>query len=90
MRDKAIGEMLEMFPKSFDQIFITKINYERAAGLEEISKECDRLNISYSSVQEPAELVRKFKNRSKDECLVVLGSMYLLGEIKAAFSTNRT
>lgn len=85
MRDKAIGEMLEMFPKSFDQIFITKINYERAAGLEEIIKECDRLNINYSSVQEPAELVRKFKNRSKDECLVVLGSMYLLGEIKAAF-----
>jgi len=85
MRDKAIGKMLIMLSRYFDQIFITKINYERAAGLEELSKECDRLNISYSSVHEPAELVRKFKNRSKDECLVVLGSMYLLGEIKAAF-----
>lgn len=86
MRDKAIGEMLEMLSKAFDQIFITKINYERAASSEEISKECERLNFCYSTVQEPSELVLKFKKRSKDECLVVLGSMYLLGEIKAALT----
>ena len=90
MRDKAIGEMLKMLSKYFDQFFISGINYERAATLEEISKECERLNISYSKVQEPGELVLKFKKRSKDECLVVLGSMYLLGEIKAVLSTDRT
>jgi dihydrofolate synthase/folylpolyglutamate synthase len=86
MRDKAIGEMLKMLSRYFDQIFITKINYERAASLEEISIECKRLNIRYSTVQEPGELVLKFKKRPKDECLVVLGSMYLLGEIKASLA----
>ncbi|MGB5528825.1 MAG: hypothetical protein WBQ32_02560, partial [Ignavibacteriaceae bacterium] len=85
MRDKAIGEMLKLLSKSFEQIFITEINYERAASLEEINKECESLNISSSPVRDPAGFVLEFKERSKDECLVVLGSMYLLGEIKAAY-----
>ncbi|MCW8809886.1 MAG: bifunctional folylpolyglutamate synthase/dihydrofolate synthase [Ignavibacteriaceae bacterium] len=84
MRDKAIGEMLKMLSGYFNQFIITGINYERAASLEEISQECNRLNINYSTIKEPGEFIRKFKKRSKDECLVVLGSMYLIGEIKAA------
>jgi dihydrofolate synthase/folylpolyglutamate synthase len=84
MRDKAIGEMLKMLSGYFNQFIITGINYERAATLEEISQECDRLNINYSTIKEPGEFVLNFKKRSKDECLVVLGSMYLIGEIKAA------
>jgi len=84
MRDKAIGEMLKMLSGYFNQFIITGINYERAASLEEISQECNRLNINYSTIKEPGEFIRKFKKRSKDECLIVLGSMYLIGEIKAA------
>lgn len=86
MRDKAIGEMLKMLTKSFDQIFITGIKYERAATIEEISEECESLNIDYSQVKKSEEFVLEFKNHNKDECLVVLGSMYLLGEIKAALA----
>jgi folylpolyglutamate synthase/dihydropteroate synthase len=84
MRDKAIGEMLKMLSGYFNQFIITGINYERAATLEEISQECDMLNINYSTIKEAGEFVLNFKKRSKDECLVVLGSMYLIGEIKAA------
>ena len=83
MRDKAIGEMLKMLSGYFNQFIITGINYERAATLEEISQECDMLNINYSTIKEAGEFVLNFKKRSKDECLVVLGSMYLIGEIKA-------
>lgn len=84
MRDKAIGDMLEMLSKSFDEIFITGINYERAASLEEIGEICEKIKIISKTVEEPAGLIRGFRLRSKDECLVVLGSMYLLGEIKTA------
>ena len=86
MRDKAIGDMLKMLSVYFDQIFITGINYERAASREEISKECQRLKINCLQVQRPEEFVLQFKNKVENECLVVLGSMYLLGEIKAALA----
>ena len=86
MRDKAIGDMLKMLSVYFDHIFITGINYERAATREEISKECQRLKINCLQVQGPEEFVLQFKNKVENECLVVLGSMYLLGEIKAALA----
>ena len=86
MRDKAIGDMLEMLSGFFDQIYIAGINYERAASIEEISIECERLNIHYSRIQKPGDFVLQFKNKPNDECLVVLGSMYLLGEIKASLA----
>jgi dihydrofolate synthase/folylpolyglutamate synthase len=90
MRDKAIGDMLEMLSKSFDEIFITGINYERAASLEEIGEICEKIKIISKTVEEPVGLIRGFRLRSKDECLVVLGSMYLLGEIKQLLGTNIT
>jgi dihydrofolate synthase / folylpolyglutamate synthase len=82
MRDKAIGDMLLMLSEYFDEIFITEIQYERAAKAEEISEVCKQFNIPIKQLNKPAKFVRSFTTRSADECLVVLGSMYLLGEIK--------
>jgi len=82
MRDKAIDEMMVKLSEKFDEIIITGIEYERAASVEEISNICKRLNLNYSSTREPAKMVINFKQRDRNECLVVLGSMYLLGEIK--------
>jgi dihydrofolate synthase/folylpolyglutamate synthase len=82
MRDKAIGDMLKMLSQYFDEVFVTEIQYERAAKVEEITDLCNQLNIQISQVTEPARFVNSFIQRNEDECLVVLGSMYLLGEIK--------
>ena len=82
MRDKAIEEMLQMLAKSFDELLLTNVFYERAAKPEEIGETCKRLNINYIIVHQPGKFVAEFNSRPKDECLVVLGSMYLLGEIK--------
>jgi len=82
MRDKAIGDMLQLLSKYFDEIIITEIQYERAAKMEEISELCEQFNIPINQLNEPANFVRSFTTRGADECLVVLGSMYLLGEIK--------
>jgi folylpolyglutamate synthase/dihydropteroate synthase len=50
--------------------------------VEEIIEICKSLNIHSIPVNEPAEFVTNFMKRNAKECLVVLGSMYLLGEIK--------
>ena len=82
MKDKAIADMLLMLCEYFDEIMITEIQYERAAKAEEISELCKQINIPIKQLNEPAKFVRSFTTRGADECLVVLGSMYLLGEIK--------
>jgi len=82
MRDKAIGEMLQMLSRYFDEIRIADIQYERAARVEEISEVGKKLNITVIPVIENSKFVNSFTTRPTDECLVVLGSMYLLGEIK--------
>ena len=82
MRDKAIGDMLKMLSQYFDEVFVAEIQYERAAKVEEITDLCNLLNIQISQITEPARFVNSFNSRNEDECLVVLGSMYLLGEIK--------
>ncbi len=90
MQDKAIGTMLEKLTICFDEIHITEIDYERSAKVEEIITECKRLGIDAVIEIEPVEFVTNFVNREPGECLVVLGSIYLLGIIKAGMTVNIT
>ena len=82
MRDKDIEAMLKALSKYFDEILLTEIKYERAARTKDIKVICDNLNIPCKVISEPAHFIELFKMRESDSCLVVLGSMYLLGEIK--------
>ena len=90
MQDKEIGTMLEKLRFCFDEIHITEIEYERSAKVEEINTECRRLGIDVVIEREPVEFVTNFVNREPGECLVVLGSIYLLGNIKAGMTINIT
>jgi folylpolyglutamate synthase/dihydropteroate synthase len=74
--------MLQMLSRYFDEIRITDIQYERAARVEEIIEVGKKLNITVIPVIEHSKFVNSFTTRPTDECLVVVGSMYLLGEIK--------
>ncbi|GBD89036.1 folylpolyglutamate synthase [bacterium BMS3Abin03] len=82
MKDKDIDEMLKLLDKIFDNIYITQIDYERSATIEDLKFHCDRLNIKAESVYEPVRFIREFLNGDRQGCLVVLGSMYLLGQVK--------
>lgn len=82
MRDKAIGEMLQMLSEYFDEILLTDLEYERSAKVEEISELCKQLNITVRQIKGHTKFVQGFITKNRDECLVILGSMYLLGEIK--------
>jgi dihydrofolate synthase/folylpolyglutamate synthase len=82
MRDKAISEMLLSLTKYFDEILLAEINYERAAKQEDLKNLCNNLKIGARIIERPAKFIRDFILNSNEECLVVIGSMYLLGEIK--------
>jgi len=82
MRDKAIGEMLQMLSEYFNEILLTDLEYERSAKVEEISELCKQLDITVRPIKGHKKFVQSFMTRNRDECLVILGSMYLLGEIK--------
>jgi dihydrofolate synthase/folylpolyglutamate synthase len=82
MRDKNISEMLKLLSSYFDEILVTEIQYERAAKPQDIKRLGDQMNIICNVITEPIKYIEEFKSRNEDECLVVLGSMYLLGEIK--------
>ena len=82
MKDKAVKEMMTLLKNSFDEINLTEIDYERACKISELDEIAKELSITAGSVTNPAEFVLKFREEEYSKCLVVLGSMYLLGKIK--------
>ena len=82
MRDKDISNMIQILSSNFNEILLTEIQYERAANPEDIKRLGEQLNIASKIIREPIKYIEDFKLKNRDECLVVLGSMYLLGEIK--------
>lgn len=88
MRDKALKEMLQVLSEHFDEILVTDINYERAAKAEELFTLCNEMKIRSEILKEPVKYIEDFRGKDANECLVVLGSMYLLGEIKQKLSVG--
>ncbi len=88
MRDKSISEMLLKLSGSFDEIRVTQINYDRSCKVEDLQKIADELNISVIPEYNPIEYIQNFKKINSQDCLVVLGSMYLLGEVKSVLQKN--
>ncbi|MCZ7613042.1 MAG: hypothetical protein M5T52_05805 [Ignavibacteriaceae bacterium] len=82
MKDKAIEEMIKKLGMYFDEILLSEIQYDRAAKPDEVFEICKRLNINCRILKQPAVFIKEFTKRESNDCLVVLGSMYLLGEIK--------
>lgn len=83
MKDKNIKEMLKQLDNNFDKIFVTSFNYERAATVEQIMNIAEELNINIEVLVDPSKYIQEFILEKTEKCLVVLGSIYLLGEIKS-------
>jgi dihydrofolate synthase/folylpolyglutamate synthase len=83
MKDKAIEQMLIELNKSFDEIHLTQIENERSAKIDELKKICNKININ--AIEEPVgiDFINNFIMEKKRNCLVVLGSMYLIGDVKS-------
>lgn len=86
MKDKDIRKMLSMAKNYFNEIFITELEMERSCKIDQLKKIADESGIDVKEERKIFSLIQEFEGRNENECLVVLGSMYLLGEIKSLFS----
>lgn len=88
LRDKAVVEMISMLSPYFTDFYATTVNNDRALPIEEIIKMCKGMGIKAKPMPNPEVFIDEFEKSDKDECLVVLGSMYLLGELKEKIAKN--
>lgn len=86
MKDKNIEEMLFLLKGNFDEIFFTEVSNERSASLEQLEKYAVKNDISFSRIDNIKEFLESYRLGEKDNCLVITGSMYLLGDIKSILS----
>ena len=90
MKDKNIKEMILNLSEHFNRILVTDIPTERGARKEEIEEIAKKMNITVNKLDSPADYIFDFKERDANHCLVVLGSIYLLGEIKKVIHNKKT
>ncbi len=89
MKDKAIKEIMILLKNHFDEFHVTKVNYERSAAVEDLILIADEISIKVFPELFPSNFVEDFASQPSSNCLVVLGSMYLLGEIKTELLKNK-
>ncbi len=90
MNDKNAKEMLSMLRSSFDDIYITEVSIERTLRISELIRVAKEVTIEVKPVDNPAKFVSDFRKKAgRDECLVILGSMYLVGEIKSSLQMDK-
>ncbi len=86
--DKAVKQMLHMLKDAFSEIHITELKMERACKLEDLIDICRSEGISPIIEEDPVSFVSAFTSSGTRDCLVVAGSMYLVGEIKSSLQNK--
>ena len=85
MKDKNIKAMLNILRKYFDNIFATTIDYSRAASVTELIEAAKEIKLSIKPLpfNEIKSFVQKFIKNNEECCIVMLGSIYIIGEIRS-------
>lgn len=86
MKDKNILQMINTFKDVFDEICFYELAYERAADKKTLISLAESVKAKYFFVDDLKLFLDQFINGSRDNCLVVAGSMYLLGDVKPILS----
>jgi dihydrofolate synthase/folylpolyglutamate synthase len=82
MKDKNIDEIVTILKGKFDEYLVTSINSERAADAFILNEKFMNEGCNTKVVANPHKYILEHQIKRGDNCLVVLGSIYLLGEIK--------
>lgn len=90
MKDKDIKKMLELVKNYFDEIFVTDLEIERSCKIDQLKIIAAEAGIKVKEQRQIFEFMQEFNGKNESECLVALGSMYLLGEIKSFFHKKIT
>ena len=88
LRDKAVFEMLTMLSPYFTDFYVTTVTNDRAMPIEEMMKLCKSLGLKARPLPEPEIFIKEFEQTDRGDCLVILGSMYMLGELKEKIAKN--
>jgi len=90
MKDKSIEEILLKLNKYFDTIYVTEIDYERSSTLSDFSNISEKIGVYVQPLSTPSQFISEFIDNKRNESLVVLGSIYILGEIKRELLIQNT
>lgn len=82
MKDKDLENIIDELNPYFDEMIFTSIDYERAENSEKLKEIADSKGIRASITNKAEEIIKNEVDERSDNCLVVLGSIYLLGKIK--------
>lgn len=86
MADKELDVMIPMFLPLAKKVYITAPSMPRAMKTEELlavcKVHCGEAPIEFVSCPTPKEALETVKKEKRDEVIVVIGSLYLVGEIK--------
>lgn len=83
MKDKDLVAMLNQLKPYFNTFYAVQPGYDRAATIEELVEIGERNGIYMTQLKDYSPLIENFIKGETGDCLVVLGSIYLLGEIKS-------
>jgi len=88
MKDKDLTSMVSMFLPMADKVFLTAPNMPRSMKAEELLEFCKQRSETMGMVHmfvccdTVSELLTTIKKEPQDEVIVIIGSLYLAGEVK--------
>ena len=83
LKDKDISSMVKIISNTFDKVYVTDINYERKEEPENIIRLFSENGVNAELVLDKKNFLKQYLNKKSEDCLVITGSMYLLGEVKS-------
>lgn len=90
MNDKSVEEILLKLNEYFDTIYVTEIDYERSLTLSDFAEVSNKIGVILKPLPSPSKFIREYVSNHNQDSLVVLGSIYILGEIKKELLVQNT
>ena len=81
MKDKDYYTMLNMLTDYFNYFYFSTVDYERAEDPAKLKKITDNMGVASEITYKPENIINNHRIKEKNS-LVILGSIYFLGEIK--------
>ncbi len=83
LKDKDINSMAKIIDNNFEKVYVTEVNYERKELAENLKTIFSENGISTEVIIDKKQFLNDYLKTKTNSCLVITGSMYLIGEIKS-------
>ncbi len=83
LRDKPLREMAQILFPLFERVILTPLHAARAAAMEELVAAAEATGTRAVATESVGEALRLAKEQAGGELVVISGSVYLVGEVRA-------